>query len=311
MASKYNKFSDYLKQQYGEKVWKIPVDAGFSCPNRDAITGNGGCIFCRIDSFSKAQSRLDIPVKEQILSGIDQARDKSGINKYLIYFQASTNTFAEPDELRRQFEEAIDHKGVVGLSIATRPDCLPAGVLELLKELTRKVDVWVELGLQSVHNETLRIINRGDTYESFLQAVEQLKEISVRICAHIILGLPNEGEKEIQETAFELSRLDIHEVKIHPLLILKGTPLENMYRELKIKELDIEDYIQWTCDFLEILPPNMVIQRLTAEAPKSMLIAPSWASNKLNTLNRIDRAFERRGSRQSEKYNSITLHSAL
>ena len=295
MSSRYYKFSRYLLNRYGEKVWKVSVDAGFSCPHKNKISGKGGCIFCRIDSFSQAHSVKSIT--GQISESIASARRK-GIEKFIVYFQASTNTYAPIAELERHFTSALNFKGVVGLSIATRPDCLSDEVIVLLQSLTKRTDVWVELGMQSIHDKTLSLLNRGHTYEDYLDALQRLKSIPVRICAHLMFGLPGEDRNDEHETAIEVSRSGVHEVKCHPLLVLKDTPLAGLFRRRQFESLSLERYIVSVCDFIEIIPPDMVVQRLTAEAPQDILLAPKWALNKLSVLNGIEAELKRRDSHQ-------------
>jgi uncharacterized protein len=299
--TRYYKFSRYLKEKYGGRVWKVPVDAGFSCPNKDQNTGAGGCIFCRNDSFSHMQSRYDISLSEQIRKGIILAGEKQGINKYIIYFQSSTNTFAPVELLGQYFNEALAFPGVVGLAIATRPDCLPRGVLSVLEDLTRKTDVWVELGLQSSHDDTLHKINRGHTFQDYLEAVDKLKRLNIRICAHVMIGLPGEGQSHIIATAEKIAASGVHEVKIHPLLVLKETTLEKMYKSQEIRVLELAEYVAQVCDFLEHIPATMVIQRLTAESPPDILISPKWAENKQVVLQGIEAELEKRNTRQGVK----------
>jgi len=293
----YYKFSQFLTEKYGEKVWKIPVDAGFSCPNRDVQSGREGCIFCRVDSFSRMLSRQGMDIGEQVMQGMARGREK-GIKKFIIYFQASTNTYAPVAVLRRLYAQALECEGVVGLSIATRPDCLEAPVLSVLGELAQKTHVWVEIGLQSVHNRSLAFLNRGHTYEDYRHAVAQLRGLPLRICAHVMLGLPYETRADMQATADEIAACPIHEVKIHPLLVLKDTALAELYAARKIHSLDLDEYISLACDFMERLPSTMVIQRVTAEAPSSMLLAPQWAAHKLPVIRGIGEEFKRRGTRQ-------------
>jgi uncharacterized protein len=294
----YNKFSQYLRERYGERVWKINVDAGYSCPNRNIVSGKEGCIFCRIDSFSKRPSLQKIDVTQQISERIRGAQDRGSAKKFIVYFQASTNTYAPIEILRRHFEEALDFDGIVGLSIATRPDCLDAPVLDLISELADKTDVWIELGLQSVHDKTLKLLNRGHSYDDYLQALEKLIPLPLRICTHLILGLPGENRDQIFMTAREVSRSPIHEIKIHPLLILKDTPAAKLYEHLEIQPLQLKEYINLVCDFLERLRETLIIQRLTAEAPSAMLLAPRWTLNKQAILKGIESEFERRTTRQ-------------
>lgn len=303
MNSYYYKFSDFLKQKYGEKVWKISLDAGFSCPNCNEH-GKEGCIFCRNDSFSELGSQQNKTVREQMQRGIALAQTRFHINKYLAYFQASTNTFAPIHVLEATYRAALEFLGVVGLSISTRPDCLPNGVLNLIKDISHETDLWIELGLQSSHDTTLKRINRGHTYNDYLTAVEKLKPLNVRICTHIMIGLPGETRDDMLWTAERLAHLGIHEIKIHPLLVLKDTGLGEMFQRNKYSALSQSEYVTMLCDVLERLPEDMVIQRLTAEAPEEMLLAPHWSLNKLAVLNEIHQEFKRRNSRQGLKFAS-------
>jgi radical SAM protein (TIGR01212 family) len=294
----YYKFSQFLKEKYGEKVWKITVDAGYSCPNRDSLSGKEGCIFCRVDSFSKMQSLKNLDVTQQISESIHSQELAAKARKYIVYFQASTNTFAPVDILRRNFLKALTFKQVIGLSIATRPDCLQIPVLELLKELTEHTDIWIEIGLQTSHDRTLSYLKRGHTFKDFLDAVEKLKNLPVRICVHLIMGLPGENTDDVMRTASQIADLPVHELKIHPLLILKHTPLAELFYQNLIHVLELSEYISLVCDFIERIPARMVIQRLTAEAPADILIAPNWVSGKQIILNGIDEEFKRRNSHQ-------------
>ncbi|MBN2413875.1 TIGR01212 family radical SAM protein [candidate division KSB1 bacterium] len=305
MNDRYYKFSRFLKEKYGEKVRKISIDAGFTCPNKDPLTGEGGCIFCRNDSFSLMQSLQNISTKEQIEKGIQTAKQRKGVNKYIIYFQSSTNTYAPVDVLRRYFMESIAVEGVVGLSIATRPDCLSDNVIELLDDLSRKTDLWLELGLQSSFDTTLKIINRGHTFQDYLNAVQKLSVLNLRICTHIMIGLPGESRRHIIETADKIALTGTQEVKIHPLLILKDTQLENTFLKGEIQELKLNEYVQLVCDFLERIPPTMVVQRLTAESPLDMLLAPDWIKNKMAVLRYIEQELKRRGSFQGSRFKNL------
>lgn len=303
MKKYYNKFSDFLIQKYGQKVWKVSLDAGFSCPNCNA-DGQEGCLFCRNDSFSLKGSDSLKSITQQMHEGMSFAQTKLNITKYLAYFQSSTNTFAPVHLLRQLFNEAIELKNVVGISISTRPDCLPPKVIDLIAELTNKVDVWVELGLQSVHNKTLQFINRGHTFEDYERAVEKLKKLDVRICTHIMLGLPGETKDDVMQTARTMALSGTHDIKIHPLLILKETQMASLFREGKVPALTLSDYVSLVVDFVEVLPPDMVIQRLTAESQNNLLIEPVWCINKLRVLNAINAEFEKRGTYQGKMFES-------
>ncbi len=304
IKNRYYKFSRFLQERYGEKVWKISVDAGFSCPNKDQQTSEGGCIFCRLDSFSRVPSQQGIGLKEQIREGLRLGQSRFGLKKFIVYFQASTNTFAPVRVLRKLFEEAIEYDGVVGLSISTRPDCLPGSVLSLLKDLSHHTDLWVELGLQSIHDRTLKILNRKHSYADYLRAVEKLRPLPLRICTHLMLGLPGESRDDLLETAHEIGHSGIDEVKLHPLLVLNDTPLADMFYKGEFTALGLEEYISLVCDFIERMPPEMVMQRLTAEAPSDILIAPLWTINKMGVLNGIENELSKRNSQQGVKFSS-------
>ncbi len=299
--NRYYKFSFFLKQRYGSKIWKICVDAGFTCPNRDPKTGDGGCAFCRIDSFSKMHARQNVLLSEQIEEGIRIARRRK-INRYIIYFQASTNTYAPIPILRQQFEQCLKTPGMVGLAIATRPDCLSDPVLHLIDELSHQTNIWIELGLQSAHDHTLKRIHRGHSVKAYTDAVEKLKNIPVRICTHVMAGLPGESKTELIETAQLIANNGTHEIKLHPMLILKDTQVEKEWQQGTLNALELDDYVSMCCDVLQKLPPDMVIQRLTAEAPSEQLLAPRWALHKQDVLTCIERELERRGTRQGSEY---------
>lgn len=306
MKAAYHKFSNFLLRKYGQKVWKVSLDAGLACPNC-RVNGKEGCIYCRNDSFSAMGSKEQKSITQQMHEGIARAKQKSKITKFLAYFQSSTNTCAPVDHLEKLFLEAINIKDVVGISIATRPDCLPEDVIHLLHHIAQKIDVWIELGLQSSHNKTLEILNRGHTFEDYTDAIAKLKKIAVRICTHIMIGLPGETRDDIITTAKRIVFCASDEVKIHPLLILKETPLESLYNLGKVTTLALDEYATLVADFLEILPSNMVVQRLTAEAPKELLIEPQWSLNKLSVLHAILTEFRNRNSYQGFKYVKTDL----
>lgn len=273
-------FSRFLREKYGAKVWKIPVDAGFTCPNRDGSKGRGGCIYCRMDSFSRLQSEQNMSVATQIEEGLRIARARKGLEKFIVYFQSSTNTYAPVPLLRELFTEAIAHPGVVGLAISTRPDCISPEVVQLLTELSTRTDLWVELGLQSIHDATLRHIQRGHTFADFDKAVQALSLLPLRICVHLIIGLPGETREMMQQTAVAMAQRPIHEIKLHPLLILDKTQLAQDHAQGLVQELTLDEYAALVVDFIERMPQEMVMQRLTAEAPQEMLVAPRWALEK-------------------------------
>ncbi len=301
-AERYRTFSRFLRERYGGKVWKIPVDAGLTCPNRDGTRGYGGCTFCRQESFSRLSAQQDIEVAAQVEAGIRLARQRFGIDHYIVYFQTSSTTHAPAATLRRLFNQAIAFPGVVGLDISTRPDCLGPEILELLAEFAARIDLWVELGLQSIHDRTLATIHRGHTYQDYLDAVAALQSLPVRICTHLILGLPGEDAEMMRQTAAAVAQVPIHEIKLHPLLILAETEMAAALAEGRIEPLSLAEYAGLAADFIERMPEDRVLQRLTAEAPAEMLIAPRWALEKHQVRQAIERELVRRESRQGSRF---------
>ena len=291
---RYNPFSQHLKEVFCEKVLKITVDAGFSCPNRDGKVSRGGCIYCSEGSHYLPLKHRSLPVSEQLTSSISQIKNKFNISKFIAYFQAYSNTYAPADKLKKLYNEALNVDGIVGLSIGTRADCLPDKTLDLIEQYAAKTYLWLEIGLQSIHNITLNLINRGHTFEQFLNAVERARGKGFKICTHIILGLPGESYNDMMETAKVVGGLGIAGVKLHHLHILKGTPLEKIYLNKEFNLLDEDNYVNLVCDFLEYLPHDIIIQRLVGDAPKDRLIAPLWSSSKSDVIKAIDKEMERR-----------------
>ena len=309
---RYNQYSEHLKNKFGVKVYKVTLDAGFSCPNRGGKyilnpdmclkDENGerviGCIFCDDGgSFSQAHSNL-LSVEEQLETGIETLSARFKAKKFMSYFQAYSNTYKPARELEKIYKSALVHPDVVGLSIGTRPDCVDNEKLKLISGFKEDYYTWIEYGLQSIHDKTLKSINRGHDFDCFLRAYEKSKSFGLNVCAHVILGLPNETKEDMLKTAEKLAELKIDGVKIHMLCVLKGTKLSEMYEAGKISLMSEEDYIQTVCDFLEILPAETTIHRLAGNGLKKNLIAPRWLGKKLDCLNKIDRELERRNSYQ-------------
>jgi len=295
----------YWRNLYGCNVHKLSIDAGFTCPNRDGHVAVGGCIYCD-GRGSKLRQKGELPsVASQIASGKKYYSAQAA--KFIAYFQTFTNTYAPVEKLRALYHEALAQEGVIGLSIGTRPDCLDQDVIELLKGYTNNYHIWVELGLQSVQEKTLQFINRGHNFQQFLDAVRKLDGTGINICVHIIIGLPGERDEDVLATARALAALPIHGIKIHSLLALEGTALGEMYKNKDIKIISKENYVFLVADVLEILPPNMVIQRLTADGYRDIFLAPDWAKNKLDVLNSINKELERRDSYQGKCYKDEKL----
>ena len=298
---RYNQFSAYLKNKFGAKVYKITLDAGFSCPNRDGTISTGGCIFCDDGgSFSQAHSNL-LSIEEQVNIGAKTLHDRFKAEKFMSYFQAYTNTYKPVNELERIYKSALNHPDVVGLSIGTRPDCVEDDKLNLISDIAQDYYTWVEYGLQSIHNKTLKKINRGHDFDCFLKAYERTKEKGINVCTHVIFGLW-ETRDEILETAQKLAELQVDGVKIHMLCALKDTKLAKLYENKEIDFMSEEEYVNLVCDFLEILPQTTTIHRLAGNGLKKNLIAPRWLGAKLDCLNKIDRELLKRNSYQGSKH---------
>lgn len=299
---RYNQYSAHLKQKFGVKVYKITLDAGFSCPNRDGTIARYGCIFCdEGGSFSQAHSNL-LSVEEQLKIGVETLSNKFKAQKFMSYFQAYSNTYKPVNELGKIYTSALNHPDIVGISIGTRPDCVDNEKLRLIAEFKDSHYTWIEYGLQSIHDRTLKAINRGHDFDCFLRAYEKTKNLEINVCAHVILGLPGETKEDMLRTAEKLAELKVDGVKIHMLCALKGTKLSQMYEAGKISFMSEEDYIKAVCDFLEILPAETTIHRLAGNGLKKNLIAPRWLGKKLDCLNKIDRELECRNSYQGSSF---------
>ena len=304
-SKNYYDLKSYWRNLFGCNVHKLQIDAGFTCPNRDGLVATGGCIYC--DSRgSKLRQRGNLPlVTEQIASGKKYYKPQA--SKFIAYFQTFTNTYASVEKLRKIFDEALSQEDVIGLSIGTRPDCLGPDVIELLSGYAKKYHIWVELGLQSVHDKTLQFINRGHNFQQFLYAVNALAGSGLNICVHIIIGLPGESDEDVLTTARTLAALPLQGIKIHSLLALEGTALGEMYKKGTVSMMSKEKYVALVADILEILPTKMVIQRLTADGYRNIFLAPDWAMNKLDVLNSINKELERRNTFQGMYYIRIKI----
>ena len=298
---RYNQYSAHLKNKFGAKVYKITLDAGFSCPNRDGTISTGGCIFCdEGGSFSQAHSNL-LSIEQQVETGIETLSARFKAQKFMSYFQAYSNTYKPVKELEKIYNSALNHPDIVGISIGTRPDCIDNDKLNLIASLKDDYYTWVEYGLQSIHNKTLEKINRGHDFDCFLKAYEQTKEKGINVCVHVIFGLW-ETYDEIMQTAQKLADLKVDGVKIHMLCALENTKLANIYNSGGIDFMSEDEYVQTTCDFLEYLPKETTIHRLAGNGLKKNLIAPRWLGAKFNSLNKIDKEFIKRNSYQGLKF---------
>ncbi len=295
-TKRYYDLKSYWRNRFGCTVHKLQIDAGFTCPNRDGRVATGGCIYCDGRGSKLRQIGALPSVAEQIASG--KKYYKPSASKFVAYFQTFTNTYAPVEKLKALYDEALAQEDVIGLSIGTRPDCLPPKVIDLLADYAKQHHVWVELGLQSASDRTLDFINRGHNFGQFVKAVEALRGRGLNICVHIIIGLPGESDDEVLNTAKTLAALPVNGIKIHSLLALDGTKMGEMYKQGDIPMISKEKYASLVADVLELLPSEMVIQRLTADGYRDILLAPAWAQNKLDVLNAIHKELERRNSYQ-------------
>lgn len=298
---RYRVFSEYLKEEYGGRVHKISVDAGFSCPNRAFGRAGAGCLFCDPGGSGAVGIDRALSVAEQLEQGKEVMVRKYKAKRFIAYFQPFSNTFAPVPHLRALYDEALAVSGIVGLAVGTRPDCLPDDVLDLLAEYHRRTDFWLEIGVQSRHDATLDCLRRGHDYAAFLKAYAGAEVRGLKVCAHVILGLPGEDRAAMLATADEMARLRVDGIKIHLLHVLKGTPLGGLYEEGMIPVLDQEEYVGLAVDFLERLHPQTFIHRLTGDGPRDLLLAPLWSLKKWEVLNAIDAELERRDTRQGAK----------
>jgi len=301
MQKKYNSLNEYLRRRFGCRVQKISVDAGLTCPNRDGTLGYGGCIYCN-DRGSGTGAANKLTVKEQIVLGKQRLSRRYKAIKFLVYFQAHTNTYAPIHTLKHLYEQALSVPDVVGLCIGTRPDCVSKDILNLLQSYARDYLIWVEYGLQSIHDKTLDIINRGHHSNAFIDAMQATQNRNIMTCVHLILGLPSETREHIIKTAETVAALPVDAVKIHLLYVVKNTPMEVLYRQGQYQCLYPSQYAEWVCDVLERLPERTIIQRLTGEPHPEELVAPSWALNKRATLALIHQYLEQRNTWQGKRY---------
>jgi uncharacterized protein len=294
----YRSLSDALKEEFGTKVYKLALDAGCTCPNRDGTLDTRGCIFCSEGGSGDFAAASDLSVTEQIESAKSRVARKITDGRYIAYFQNFTNTYAPLPRLEKIYTEALFHPDIAALSIATRPDCLPDGTIELLARLNRIKPVWVELGLQTIHPRTANLIRRGFDLPCFADAVKRLNRAGLRIVVHLILGLPGESRADIMASVSYVASLPVDGVKLQLLHVLRNTDLADMYAAGEFEVLTRDEYIDLLAECVERLPERMVIHRLTGDGPKSLLIAPLWSADKRGVLNGIYREFTKRNVRQ-------------
>jgi uncharacterized protein len=304
-SKRYNDFPSYFRQLFSERVQKVSIDAGFTCPNRDGSRGSGGCIYCNNTTFQPSYCNLAESVSSQVIRGIRFFSEKYSAIRFLAYFQAYTNTYAPLDDLIALYEEALAHPQIVGLVVATRPDCLPDAVLDYLAKVSQTRYVMVEVGVESCENKTLQLINRGHTFETSVDAFKRLAERNIHRCAHLIIGLPGEDRDTVLNQARIISQLPVEQVKLHQLQVHEGTLLAQLYHAgTLVPDLyeTVEDYIAVVVEYLELLRPDIMVERFVSQAPSSMLIKPKWGIKNYEFLAKIEKALETKNTWQGRLY---------
>lgn len=298
---RYHTLNYFLRNKFGGKVFKISLDAGFTCPNRDGKISTGGCIFCSArGSGDFAGTANDLVEQFHEIKRMMNKKWKTG--KYIAYFQAYTNTYADVETLREKYYSILNLEDVVGIAVATRPDCLPADVLELLEEINSRTYLWVELGLQTIHEETARFINRGYGLDAYIASVRELKKRNIEVVTHGIIGLPGENKQEMLQTVDFIANTGTQGIKLHLLHLLKGTGLEEIYLREKFQLMSMEDYVEMIVDCIEIIPESMVIHRITGDGPRDTLIGPKWSLKKFEVINAIEHLMMDKNTWQGKKY---------
>ncbi len=301
---RYHSWNFALRQEFGEKIFKVPIDAGFDCPNRDGTVAKGGCTFCSVSGSGDMIVAPEAPLPEQFEKEIAMMHKKwPQVDKYIVYFQNFTNTHAPVAVIREHFEQVLTLPGVVGISIGTRPDCLPEDVVDYLAELNQRFYLWVELGLQTTFETTSNAINRAHDYQTYLDGVASLRKHNIRVCTHLINGLPGETIEMMQENVRRtIQDSDIQGIKLHLLHLMRNTRMLRDYHEGRLQLMRRDTYVSLICDQLEMIPPEIIIHRLTGDAPWDSLVGPMWSLKKWEVLNEIDQEMLRRNSYQG-KFN--------
>lgn len=304
-------FGQDALSRYGERVHKLAINAGFTCPNRDGSKGRGGCTFCNNASFTPAARRMPA-VAEQIDAGRRVLAKRTGARRFIAYFQAYTNTYADVDKLATLYEQALREPDVVGLSVGTRPDCLPPAVLDLLQHIrARGYEVWLELGLQSACDATLARVNRGHGFADYRNAVQAARRRGIPVCTHLIAGLPGEGREALLSSLAKVLALGVDGLKLHPLHVVRGTALANTWRQGEYAPLHLHDYLSFAADVVERTPRAIVFHRLTGTAAAPLLLAPAWCATKWQVLNGIEQELLRRGTRQGSAIDARCATNTL
>ena len=301
MEKRYYPFSKYLQETHNKKIYKITLDGGFYCPHRDGTISSGGCIFCdEVGSFSRCND-IKLSIQEQLTQSMEKLSAQFKAQAFMAYFQSYSNTYANIEKLKKIYDSVFFDEKIVSISIGTRPDCIDNEKLDLISTYKHP---WIEYGLQSAHDETLQFINRGHDFECFKNAVIETKKRNIKVCAHIILGFPNENKKMMLETAKKLADLNIDGIKIHMLTVLKDSPLLKLYEKEPFYLMNMEQYCEIVCDILEILPPTCTIQRIAGTGYSETTITPKWVNRRFEILNLIDKIMIQRNSHQGKSYKA-------
>jgi len=298
---RFRSYNKWLKEKFGQRVYKVIVDAGFTCPNRDGSVAVGGCAYCNNNSFRPPSAIKTDPIRDQVREGIEYIRKRFEANKFIIYFQPFSNTYAESKYLHRLYTEAIDHPDVVGLAVGTRPDCVDEEKIAMLDEIGRRTFVSLEFGVESIYDDTLRRVNRGHDYAAFVRAMELTRGRSLHIGAHLILGFPWETRDQWLAMADEMSRAGIDALKIHHLHVVRGTALAAEYARQPFRVLGYEEYLDLLAEFVERLDSRIIIERMFGEAPLNLLVAPNWRRTKNDLVRDIAAKFAERDVRQGAR----------
>lgn len=294
--------NDFLKEKFNEKIYKVSLDGGFTCPNRDGKVSRGGCIFCSENGSGDFTATKLKSIHAQIEEQIDLVSKKYKGDKYIAYFQNFTNTYAEVSYLRKIYEEALSHEKIVGLAIATRPDCLGDDVLELLAELNKKTFLWVELGLQTLNDDVAKYFNRAYETEIYKETSEKLNRLNIKFVTHIIIGLPKEENDDYLKTAIFAQNCGTWGIKLHLMYVVKNTPLEKLYLNGALKVNTKEEYVEKVVNVLENISSEIVVHRLTGDGDRETLVAPLWSIKKIDVLNSIHKELKRRNTYQGKLY---------
>jgi radical SAM protein (TIGR01212 family) len=299
---RYFSYNRFLRHKFGRRVQKVSVDAGFTCPNVDGTVAIGGCTFCDNRSFSPSRRIRRRDILEQVSDGIRRLKIRYDCNTFLAYFQPATNTYGPIERLREVYERALEHPQVVGLAIGTRPDCVPNEVLDLLEEIAGRTYLSVEYGVQTIHDRSLAWMNRGHGYAAFPDAIQRSRGRGFEVCAHIMLGLPGESHDDMLATAREIARQNPDAVKIHNLYAVKKTPLADQVERGEVTLMERDEYVRTLVDFLELLPPTMIVERVSGDAPPDYLIGPNWCLDKPGLLNALEQEFQTRDTWQGKRW---------